>query len=386
MSSSPINYSPDFVAACRRLWQHGFDKGVGDNSAGDDDYPELSEYFPDTCLPVVSKSAAAAKCDDVSYEEMAKLSFNPLKCEARLEKHGYAIQCTRNPFEAGCLCKTHQNMVSKLPEGKDLPYGRFNQPRPDVTLDKGNPISWGAKKGRSKSPKDKTSVSPPKLKVGEMRDYLATRVAVSSFGGMKKKELTVIYMAEKSKEEATPPSSPISVGSVDSVENSSVEASSDQVVEEQTNTPVTEEVSNDDVDDGTGCGLQLEPLDSPNTVSDYRVLFDKLGIDCSDLKGRPAYQKAYSEYLKEKEEEKDGSEETQPMSDDEDDGSDEEDLKMDVNSYDEVSFEGVVYYEEEETGKIYNADHLEVGKWNSDGDDITWISSEFKEAHEDHTR
>ena len=26
----------------------------------------------------------------------------------------------------------------KLPEGKDIPYGRFNKPRPDVTLDKGN--------------------------------------------------------------------------------------------------------------------------------------------------------------------------------------------------------------------------------------------------------
>ena len=335
-------------------------------------------------MPVAPKPSSPQKKGDVSYEEMEKLPFNPLKCEARLEKHGYAIQCTRNPFEGGCLCKTHMNQLSKVHkecgEDKDLPYGRFNQSRPDVTLDKGNPISWGPKKGRSKSPKDKTSVVVPKLKVGEMRDYLATRVAVTAFRGMKKKELTALYMSEKSKEEATPPSSPGS-----DANSSQVETSSDQVVEDQPNTPETEEVPKDETDDGKGCGLHLEPLDSPKTVSDYRVLFDKLGIDYSDLKGRPAYQKAYTEYLKEKEEENDGSEETQPMSD-EDDGSDEEELKMDENSYDEISFEGVVYYEEEETGKIYNVHHQEVGKWNSDGDDIIWLSPELKEAHENHPR
>ena len=94
-----------------------------------------------------------------------------------------------------------------------------------------------------------------------MRDYLATRVAVTAFRGMKKKELTALYMSEKSKEEATPPSSP---GSVDSDANSSqVEtSSSDQVVEDQTNTPETEEVPKDETDDGMGCGLHLEPLDS----------------------------------------------------------------------------------------------------------------------------
>lgn len=385
MSGRTVNFSVEFVEACRRLWRDGYDKGVVN---GDDDYPDISQYFPDTCLPVAPKSSSAQKKDDVSYEEMEKLSFNSLKCEARLEKHGYAIQCTRNPFEGGCLCKTHMNQLSKVHkecgEDKDLPYGRFNQVRPDVTLDKGNPISWGPKKGRSKSPKDKTSVSVPKLKVGEMRDYLATRVAVTAFRGMKKKDLTALYMSEKSKEEATPPSSPSSVDS--NANSSSVEtSSSDQVVEDQTNAPETDEVPKDETDDGMGCGLHLEPLDSPKTVSDFKVLFDKLGIDHSDLKGRPAYQKAYTEYLKEKEEEKDGSEETHPMSD-EDDGSDEEELKMDENSYDEISFEGVVYYEEEETGKIYNVHHQEVGKWNSDGDDITWLSPELKEAHENHPR
>ena len=194
-SSQTINFSVEFVEACRRLWRDGYDKGVN----GDDDYPDISQYFPETCLPVAPKPSSPQKKGDVSYEEMEKLPFNPLKCEARLEKHGYAIQCTRNPFEGGCLCKTHMNQLSKVHkecgEDKDLPYGRFNQSRPDVTLDKGNPISWGPKKGRSKSPKDKTSVVVPKLKVGEMRDYLATRVAVTAFRGMKKKELTALYLS-----------------------------------------------------------------------------------------------------------------------------------------------------------------------------------------------
>ena len=135
MSSQTINFPVEFVEACRRLWRDGYDKGVN----GDDDYPDISKYFPETCLPVAPKPSSPQKSGDVSYEEMEKLPFNPLKCEARLEKHGYAIQCTRNPFEGGCLCKTHMNQLSKVHkecgEDKDLPYGRFNQSRPDVTLD-----------------------------------------------------------------------------------------------------------------------------------------------------------------------------------------------------------------------------------------------------------
>jgi len=51
----------------------------------------------------------------------------------------------------------------------------------------------------------------------------------------------------------------------------------------------------------------------------------------------------------------------------------------------EIDFEGVEYFEDEETGKIYNVHHQEVGKWNSDGDDIIWRSDEFKLAHERET-
>jgi hypothetical protein len=379
--SSVLKFSPEFVEACRRLWRDGYDKGVN----GDDDYPDFSQYFPENCFPETTPSAS--KKSDTSYEDMEKTPFNPSKCEARVEKYGYAIQCTRIPFGDGCLCKTHQKMFDALgPEGhaagKDIPYGRFNKPRPDVTLDKGNPIKWGPKQRRGKSEKaPDTSPSVPKLKVGEMRDYLATRVAVTTFRGMKKTELTVLYMSEKEKEKSTPPSTPESKSDMNSpVDSSPVESSpvESSPVDKNSEDPEKE-------DDAKGCGLHLLPLESPKTVSDYKVLFDKLGIDYSELKGGRAYKEAYSQYLKEKESDN-ISERTEAMSDDDGDVSEEEELKMDENSYDEICFEGVTYYEEEDTGNIYNTNHQLVGKWNSDMDDIIWVSDEFKSLHENYPR
>ena len=68
------------------------------------------------------------------------------------------------------------------------------------------------------------------------------------------------------------------------------------------------------------------------------------------------------------------------MSDEEDD-----ELQEDMNSYEETTFEGVSYLEDEETGKIYNLKHQHVGKWNSDVDDIIWVSDEFKTHHENYS-
>ena len=80
--------------------------------------------------------------------------------------------------------------------------------------------------------------------------------------------------------------------------------------------------------------------------------------------------------MKEQQEE-DADEKTQPMSDEEDD-----ELQEDINSYEETTWEGVSYLEDEETGKIYNLKHQYVGKWNADVDDIIWESEEFKTHHE----
>lgn len=364
--SSTIRFTPDFIKACESLWRDGFTKGVN----GDDDFPDFKSFFKDTNTKIK---------EEPSYEEMEKLPFNPSKCEARVEKHGFAIQCTRSPFGVGCLCKTHQNMLDKLPEGKDIPYGRFNQPRPDITLDKGNPISWGPKKSRKKD-SSKSDIKP-KLKVGEMRDYLSSRIPVEDFRGLKKKELTEIFLKVKEKENSSPTSS--DTKSEDSPTTTQPEQSQEQEIQEQSEVQEQSEENNTESsqkenveneisqkeDDGKGTGLSLVP-ETPKTVSDFKALFKELNIDTEGLKGIRAYKQAYDDYLKEKEGEK-----TEPLSDD-------DELQEDNNTYDETDFEGVSYLEDEDSGKIYNLKHQHVGKWNSDFDNIIWVSEEFKIAHE----
>ena len=379
MPSSTIRFTPDFVEACEKLWRDGYNKGTN----AEENLPDFKIFFNNDKIK-----------EEPSFQEMENLPFNPSKCEARLEKHGYAIQCTRSPFPGGCLCKTHQNMFDKLPEGKDIPYGRFNKPRPDVTLDKGNPISWGAKKGRKKN--EKNISTQPKLKVGEMRDYLSSRIPVDSFRDLKKKELTVIYLKTKEKEntssseeENSPQVNEVKTENIDvnprgkpeekqteqqpeeqeqEQEQQPEEQPKEEDTEEQPKEEDTEEQSQED--DAKGVGLHLEPV-KPSTLSEFKSLFKELSIDTKGLRGVRAYKQAYDDYLREKEEEK-----TQPMSDEDDD------LQEDTNSYEETDFEGVSYLEEEESGKIYNLKHQHVGKWNQDFDDIIWVSEEFKTTHE----
>jgi len=66
----------------------------------------------------------------------------------------------------------------------------------------------------------------------------------------------------------------------------------------------------------------------------------------------------------------------------EDEAEAEDEVSEDTKLYDVITFEGVEYQEEEETGDIYNEEYQRVGKWNDDCDDIIWISPEFKTAHE----
>lgn len=401
MPTSTIHFTPEFIEACESLWRDGFNKGIN----GEDEFPDFKNFFETTKTKVKAEP---------SYEELEKLPFNPSKCEARVEKFGFAIQCTRSPFGGGCLCKTHQNMLDKLPEGKDIRYGRFNQPRPDLTLDKGEPIKWGAKKPRSKG---KSSNPQPKLKVGEMRDFLSTRIPNTVFKGMKKKELTELYLKELEKDNYSssseegvdsPNNSPINSPKKDQQDennnpdpiNESEEKPEqpeekpekpeekpekpEENLEEQPEKPEKPEKPEENLeeqpeqpeeqpeDDGKGTGLKLEPV-KPKTIKDFKKLFDTLGIDYSSLNGRGAYNQAYDDYLKEQEEEK-----TEPISDEDDD----DDLKEDTHTYDNASWEGVDYLEDEETGYIFNLKHEKVAKWNENGDDFIWLSDEARIHHE----
>lgn len=383
MPSNTINFTPEFIKACETLWRDGFDKGVN----GEDEHPDFKKFFMDTCPKIK---------EEPSYADLQALQFNPSKCEARVEKFGYSIQCTRSPFNGGCLCKTHQNMFDKLPkgEGKDIRYGRFNQPRPDKTLDKGEPIKWGPKKPRSKGASVKTQ---PKLKVGEMRDYLSSRLPNTVFKDLKKKELTVLYLKELEKDSSDEESVNSPQNSVSETEQKNIQSeehpedlrgghpveNTEHPDEQQEEQPDEQEEQSDEQpdenqeDDAIGTGLSLEPVTKlkPSTLTEYKTLFKELSIDASELKGKRAYKEAYENYLKEKEEEK-----TQPLSDDEDE--DDDDLQEDTNSYEETTFEGVSYLEDEDTGKIYNMKHQYVGKWNEDVDNIIWVSEDFENEHE----
>jgi hypothetical protein len=397
---SSIHFTPEFVKACELLWRDGFDKGGN----GEDDIPDFKTFFGEEKLKEVKEVP--------SYEAAANLPFNPEKCEARMEKHGFAVQCTRNPFADGCLCKTHQNSFDKLgPDamkgGKDIPYGRFNQDRPDETCDKGNTIKWDGLERLAKKSKNKMSSGQPKqpkLKVAEMRDYLSTLIPNTAFKEMKKKELTELYLSEKEKENNSSSdednTSPISSPEIQETqviqENDEIQETQEIQENEVTAEPspsqrkkeqitlangesltidlgpvesVVDSVVDSVVESGPEPVLSLEPV-QPKTLLEYKELFKSLNIDFEGLKGRPAFKQAYDEHLKEE------KEKTEPLSEDDDD------LQEDVSSFDETDFEGVSYLEDEETGKIYNPKHQHVGKWNENVDDIIWVSEDFKNTHE----
>jgi hypothetical protein len=397
---SSIHFTPEFVKACELLWRDGFDKGGN----GEDDIPDFKTFFGEEKLKEVKEVP--------SYEAAANLPFNTEKCEARMEKHGFAVQCTRNPFADGCLCKTHQNSFDKLgPDamkgGKDIPYGRFNQDRPDKTCDKGNTIKWDGLERQDKKSKNKMSSGQPKqpkLKVEPMRDYLCTRIPRTAYNGLKKNELTELYLSEKEKENnsssdednTSPISSPKTQQTQVIQENDEIqetqeiqeteviaEPSPSQRKKEQITLAngesltidlgpvesVVDSVVDSVVESGPEPVLSLEPV-QPKTLLEYKELFKSLNIDFEGLKGRPAFKQAYDEHLKEE------KEKTEPLSEDDDD------LQEDVSSFDETDFEGVSYLEDEETGKIYNPKHQHVGKWNENVDDIIWVSEDFKNTHE----
>ena len=400
---SSLRFTPEFVKACELLWRDGFDKGVN----GEDDFPEFKSFFGDVFgEKVVVEKVVEKKVKEVpSYEDASKLPFNPEKCEARLEKFGFAIQCTRNPFVNGCLCKTHQNSLDRLGpaalnEGKDLKYGRFNQDRPDCQCDTGTPIKWDGLERLSKKTtkivakhdKSVKSVKSVKPKMGEMRDYLSSRIPNTVFKEMNKPEMTVLYLSEKEKEEKNSSSdeetSPI--GSPGSEES---DRSEEQITfangqtlsidrgpaptlepepepEEPEEEPEPEPEPEEEEEPEEKGGLSLEPVQEPvqgpvqpKTVLEYKELFKSLNIDFEGLKGGGrAFKQAYADYLEEEAE----KEKTQPLSDEDDD------LQEDTMSYTEMDFEGVSYLEDEATGEIYNMKHELLGKWDEDMDNIIW--------------
>jgi hypothetical protein len=428
---SSIHFTPEFVKACELLWRDGFDKGGN----GEDDIPDFKTFFGEEKLKEVKEVP--------SYEAAANLPFNPEKCEARMEKHGFAVQCTRNPFADGCLCKTHQNSFDKLgPDamkgGKDIPYGRFNQDRPDETCDKGNTIKWDGLERLAKKSQSKNKTSPnqnqPKLKVGPMRDYLSTRIPNTAFKELKKKELTELYLSEKEKENnsssdevnTSPIGSPKLQGLQELQETEVIqelqELQETEVIQELQETEVTAVTAELQETEVTAEPMETEVTAEPSPSQRKKEQItlangESLAIDLGPVESvvdsvvesvvesgpepvlslepvQPETLLEYKELFKSlnidfeglkgrpafkqayDEHLKEEKEKTEPLSEDDDD------LQEDVSSFDETDFEGVSYLEDEETGKIYNPKHQHVGKWNENVDDIIWVSEDFKNTHE----
>ena len=59
-------------------------------------------------------------------------------------------------------------------------------------------------------------------------------------------------------------------------------------------------------------------------------------------------------------------------------------VRHDDSAYYEISFEGKDYLEGVGNGDIYDCNHVKVGKWSNDCDDIIWSTEIAKVAHECH--
>ena len=398
------------------IWRDGFTKGVD----GRDEIPIFADLYPE-----VKDSAD-------SPEHLSSLPFNAEKCEARILKDGYGVQCTRSPFESGCLCKMHQKKFDGLADGLDVPFGRFNKDRPLLSLDKeeGNKIAWHdikkEKKGKS-----------PTMKVGDLRDYLSTRIPNENFKGLKKNELQELYDKEKASELENPvppveteapvapvapveteapvapvapveteapvapveveapvapveveaPVAPVEVENVEEQGADLVDSQAQQVAEfvadaaEQDEAAV--EATVDEQDEQTPAPLLSEQ--SEEEIGE--MLDDGAGTGLTLESEYPKNVLEYKELFKKLGITTDGlkGKRVFRMKYDEylkEKEEETDELDEDESDFDEIDYESVDYLEDTETGKIYNMKHIHIGSWNDDCDDIIWVADEFRKQHE----
>ncbi|MAD58532.1 MAG: hypothetical protein CMK44_08180 [Porticoccus sp.] len=406
-------------------WRDGFSKGVD----GEDSIPEFSTLDPRG--PDDGKK--------LSPSEAQVAQYNPCKCGARMFREGFGIQCSRKPFGDGLLCKTHQKVIDEQPSEYDLPFGWFNKERPTHHLDQKQhkkPIAWNDLKKESKSSSKKRanakemreqltemgiSIDGLKNKALTLRynEVMDSKDTHSSEEASTHESSSVPQESVQEESEEQPEEKPEDVikeiFGVDSDGEEPVqeepqeqpkeepqeqpkEEPQEQPKEQPKEEPVQEQPKEqpkeepqeqpkeepesknltleEEVDPAAGTGLNIESK-TPQTTTEFKKLFQDLGIDQEGLKGKRAFMDRYSEYLKSKEEsegEETEGEETEDMSDDE--------LEEDETNYVEVDFEGVTYLEDEDTSNIYTTSHKLVGKWNSDGDGFVWESDEAKAEHD----
>jgi len=173
------------------VWRDGFQKGVDGRGTGlgvPDDMPDFQDFDPRI------KDGSSVKVD---HSVLAP--FNPCKCAARTYKDGYPVQCSRAHQDGERFCKTHLDKYNTAQEmGLNLRFGHYDGERPTHWLDKtdGEKIGWyDTKKTNSRSPNNH-STKNKKMKVGELREFLSTRLPNEHIRGLKKNELLELYEKE----------------------------------------------------------------------------------------------------------------------------------------------------------------------------------------------
>jgi len=417
------------------VWRDGFQKGVDGGGTGlviPDDMPNFLDFDP---------RIKDGTCVKVDYSELAP--FNSCKCAARMYKDGYPVQCSRSHQDGERFCKTHLDKYNKSREhGLDLRFGHFDGERPTHWLDKvdGEKIGWyDTKKKKSRSSSAESSGTKNKMNVGELREYLSTRLPNEHLRGLKKKELLELYEKEissphdSSDTETEPLDSPKNLQETEpeSTRGPEQETEPESVKEPETEPePETESVKEPETEPepetestrGPEQETDLEPeykveksieIVTNHNGSETEIHREKLiPVDVEELvvdshEDLIQELKSLKNSERKKRAKKSGAtEEDMDAVDDADDSahalidliislecpknptkpvdpdSDEDELDEDKTNYEEITHDGIDYLEDEDSGNIYNIEFKHVGKWNENNDEIIWVNDDFRRIHE----
>lgn len=402
------------------VWRDGFQKGVD----GRDDMPDFQDFDP---------RIKDGTCVKVDHSVLAP--FNPCKCAARTYKDGYPVQCSRAHQDGERFCKTHLDKYNKAQEQDlDLRFGHYDGQRPTHWLDKvdGEKIGWyDTKKTKSRNSSSNSSGTTKKMKVGELREFLSTRLPNEHIRGLKKKELQELYDKEMS---SSPPVSDTDTEPLESPKNiQEVVPESQEPEPEMDPEPVMEHVTAPDptpeppekeqefhveksieiVKNTNGSETEIErhqlipvqepevkleenismKIDSPSIDDPREELIQELNsLKNSERKKRAKKSGATEDDMDAVDDADDSAQAlidliislelpentTKSVIDPESD----EELDEDKVNYEEISHDGVDYLEDEETGNIYNLEFKHIGKWNENNDEIIWENDDYRRIHE----
>ena len=412
------------------VWRDGFQKG-GD---GRDDMPDFQDFDP---------RIKDGSCVKVDHSVLSP--FDTCKCAARTYKDGYPVQCSRAHRDGERFCKTHQEKYNAAQEqGFDLRFGHYDGERPTHWLDKpdGEKIGWyDTKKTKSRDSSSKSSGKTTKMKVGELREFLSTRLPNEHIRGLKKEELQELYDKEMSSSPSESDTEPLdSPKNMQEVVPESQEPEQEMEPEPEKETepemetepaadqdPIPEppekepeflvEKSIEIVKNSNGSETEIErhklipvqkpeveaqenispKIDSPSIDDPREELIQELkSLKNSERKKRAKKAGATDDDLDEIDDADDSAQAlidliitleipeniAKSVVDHESDEELDEELDEDKVNYEEISHDGVDYLEDEETGNIYNLEFKHVGKWNENNDDIIWENDDYRRIHE----